>query len=83
MHAPQIRCRGCDKVFKPRGHSQHLSKPQNAACRAIQMALITLSVFQTESGAGTSLALNSNPGSGDDRGIDLRNESHGALNISF
>jgi hypothetical protein len=83
MYTPQIRCCGCDKVFKPRGHSQHLSKPQNTACCAIQMALITPSVFQTESGAGTLLALNSNPGSGNDRGIDLGNESHGALNISF
>lgn len=83
MHAPQIRCLGCDKVFNPRGHSQHLSKPRNATCRATQMALGTPSVFQTVSGAGSSLVSNSNPKSGDNCGMELGNESNGELNISI
>jgi hypothetical protein len=60
MNMPQIRCCGCDRVFNPRGLSQHLSKPQNATCRDAQMALRTLSVFQTTLGAGSSLPSNSN-----------------------
>ena len=83
MHTPQIRCCGCDKVFNPRGHSQHLSKPQNAACHVMHMALRTPSVFQMASSAGSSLASNSNPRSCDDHGMDLRDKTNGELYISI
>jgi hypothetical protein len=56
MNTPQIRCHGCDRVFNPRGLSQHLSKTQNSVCHATLMALKTPSVFQT---AGSSLGSNS------------------------
>ena len=83
MRTPQIRCCGCDKVFNPRGHSQHLSKTQNTMCHAIQMALRTPSVFQMVSSAGTSLMPNSNPKSCDDHGMDLRDETNGEWDISI
>jgi hypothetical protein len=35
MIPAQIRCRGCDKVFTPRGLSQHTSKTQNVRCHTI------------------------------------------------
>jgi hypothetical protein len=83
MHTPQIRCGGCDKVFNPRGHSQHLTKPQNASCHATLMALRTPSVFQTVSNAGSSLVPNSNPESEDNHGMDPGNETNGELTISI
>jgi hypothetical protein len=60
MSAPQICCQGCDRVFSPRGLSQHLSKTQDAVCRDAQTTSRTLSMFQMMSGAGSSLASNSN-----------------------
>jgi hypothetical protein len=53
MSTPQIRCHGCDKIFNPRSLSQHLTKPQNATCRTMQMAIKTLSVFQTMTSEGS------------------------------
>ena len=32
MSTSQIRCQGCDRVFSPRGLSQHLSRTPNAVC---------------------------------------------------
>ena len=61
MDTPQISGQGCDRVFNPRGLSQHLSKVQNSKCHPKQMALKMPSVFQTASPAGSSLASNSNP----------------------
>jgi len=58
MNVTQVRCHGCDRVFSPRGLSQHLSK--NDVCRATQAALKTPSVFQTASCAGQTS--NSVPG---------------------
>ena len=72
MNAPQIYCLGCDKVFNPRGLSQHLTKSQNAVCRAV--ALKTPSAFQTTSGKG----LISNPRSRDNRDLDAADVLDGA-----
>ena len=47
MNPPQIQCNGCDRVFGPRGLSQHLTK--NKLCHARQAALNTPSIFQTTS----------------------------------
>ena len=60
MSTSQIRCQGCDRVFSPRGLSQHLSRTPNAVCREVQTTSRTPSLFQTVSGAGSSLASNSN-----------------------
>ena len=60
MSTSQIRCQGCDRVFSPRGLSQHLSRTPNAVCREVQTTSRTPSLFQTVSGAGSFLASNSN-----------------------
>ena len=60
MTTAQIRCRGCDRVFSPRGLSQHLSKTQDAVCREAQSTSRTPSLFQVVSGAGSASALNPN-----------------------
>jgi hypothetical protein len=62
MNIPQVCCHECDRVFNPRGLSQHLSKTQNSGCRALLTALKTLSAFQTAPCAGSSLGSNSNSG---------------------
>lgn len=33
MNASWVRCSGCNKVFSPRGHSQHVNKTHRASCR--------------------------------------------------
>jgi hypothetical protein len=33
MHTSWVRCHGCNKVFSPRGHTQHVSKTHRASCR--------------------------------------------------
>ena len=71
MNITQVRCHGCDRVFSPRGLSQHLSK--NSVCRATQAALKTPSVFQMASRAGQT----SNSVSGDRHDVYVGNESHG------
>ena len=47
MTTSQIRCQGCDRVFSPRGFSQHLSRTPNAVCRKVQTTSRTPSLFQT------------------------------------
>lgn len=74
MNPSQIRCRGCNKVFSPRGLSQHLSK--DSACHAFRMVSRTPSVFQATP-AGSSLGSISNPVPWDRRVVDPRNESSG------
>ena len=69
MNATQVRCHGCDRVFSPRGLSQHLSK--NGVCRATQAALKTPSVFQTAFHAGRT----SKSVSGDWHNVLVGNES--------
>ena len=33
MPSAQLRCHGCDKVFTPRGLSQHVNKTHDSRCR--------------------------------------------------
>jgi hypothetical protein len=62
MNIPQVRCHECDRVFNPRGLSQHLSKTQNSGCRALLTASKMPLAFQTAPCAGSSLGSNSNSG---------------------
>jgi hypothetical protein len=77
MNSPQIRCCGCDRVFSPRGLSQHLSK--DSACRTLQMASRMLSVFQNAPPAGPSQRPLGSIVSGDHHVVDAGNESSGEL----
>ena len=77
MNISQIRCQGCDKVFNPRGLSQHLSKPQNAACHAAQTVFQMPSVFQT-TGEGPMSNSRSH-----DWDMDLANELNGVYYVAF
>jgi hypothetical protein len=63
MNLLLVRCLGCNKVFTPRGHSQHTSKTQRQDCRNLQGSLTfrSLPPSQTES----LLAPNANPESWD------------------
>jgi hypothetical protein len=56
---PQIRCRGCNRVFSPHRLSQHLSKTHDTMCHEAQLTSRMPSLFQTVSAAGSSLASNS------------------------
>ena len=79
-NSSQIRCHNCDRVFSPRGLSQHLSK--DSTCRALRMVLRTPSVFHHVSPAGSSLAplgSISNSVSCDCCVGDPRNETSGEL----
>ena len=33
MLSSEIRCPGCDRLFRPRGLAQHISKSRDARCR--------------------------------------------------
>jgi hypothetical protein len=39
MIPAQVRCRGCNKAFTPRGLSHHISKTQNMRCRRVNNPL--------------------------------------------
>lgn len=72
MDSAQIRCQGCDKVFSPRGLSQHLSK--DSACRASQALSTTPSVFQNGPAGSFRACLGSISNyMSDRRVVDLRN----------
>ena len=51
MHTSWVRCHGCNKVFSPRGHTQHVSKTHRASChtngQATHLRVASRSLVQT------------------------------------
>lgn len=58
MSRARVHCRGCNRVFTPRGLSQHLSRSHSPNCRAVYATIQLPITFQTR--AATS-RLVSNP----------------------
>src|ERR1700761_5901787 len=53
MNTSWVRCYGCNKVFTPHGHSQHVSRTHRASCRTsgqpTRPQVVSRSLFQTDS----------------------------------
>ncbi|KAI9428542.1 hypothetical protein H4582DRAFT_1830580 [Lactarius indigo] len=62
MSRAQIHCRGCNRVFTPRGLSQHINRTQLPSCRALRTATQIPTTCQTR---GSNLASNAGPASWD------------------
>jgi hypothetical protein len=61
--AAQVHCRGCNRVFTPRGLSQHPSRSRSPICRAAHATIQLPVTFQTH--AASNLASNPVPTSWD------------------
>ncbi|KAH9173192.1 hypothetical protein EDB89DRAFT_2113987 [Lactarius sanguifluus] len=48
MSRAQIHCRGCNRVFTPRGLSQHINRTQLPSCRALRAAIQSPTTRQTQ-----------------------------------
>ncbi|KAH8986784.1 hypothetical protein EDB86DRAFT_3082630 [Lactarius hatsudake] len=62
MSRAQIHCRGCNRVFTPRGLSQHINRTQLLSCRALRAAIQSPTTRETQ---GSNLASTTGPTSWD------------------
>ncbi|KAH8980428.1 hypothetical protein EDB86DRAFT_3236727 [Lactarius hatsudake] len=62
MSRAQIHCRGCNRVFTPRGLSQHINRTQLPSCRALRAAIQSPTTRETQ---GSNLASTTGPTSWD------------------
>lgn len=58
MNASWVRCSGCNKVFSPRGHSQHVSKTHRASCRTSGQSIHPQAVSHSSVQTATPLSSN-------------------------